>query len=106
MVIRVLEIGRPDRADVRNPLIDPAFVSDPPESDPLSVHQRMPGYQPSPLIELPMIAREFGAGAALAEGRVEPDGLPAFKILGASWAVVNAVQQRLGITADDWVDAR
>ena len=29
-------------------------------------------------------------------------GLPAFKILGASWAVVNAVQQRLGITADDW----
>ena len=29
-------------------------------------------------------------------------GLPAFKILGASWAVINAVQQRLGIIAGDW----
>lgn len=101
MVIRVLEtVDRTERI-VRNPLSDPAFISEPPTRDALAVHRRMPGYQPSPLIELPAIARELGLERLWLKDESSRMGLPAFKILGASWAVVNAVQQRLGITADD-----
>ena len=68
MVIRVLEtVDRTERV-VRNPLSDPAFISEPPTPDALAVHQRMPGYQPSPLIDLPVIARELGLERLLAEG--------------------------------------
>jgi diaminopropionate ammonia-lyase len=102
VVIRVLEsVDRRERV-VSNPLADPAFVSEPPTGNPLAIHKRMPGYQPSPLIELPVIARELGLERLWLKDESSRMGLPAFKILGASWAVVNAVQQRLGITADDW----
>jgi diaminopropionate ammonia-lyase len=102
MVIRVLEqVDRSERA-VSNPLRDPDFVSDAPSRTALTVHARLPGYQPSPLIELPVIASELGLERLWLKDESSRMGLPAFKILGASWAVVNAVQQRLGITADDW----
>ena len=93
---RVLaDVDRSERA-VANPLFDPGFVSDAPSRAALEVHRRLPGYTPSPLIELPEIAEDLGLERLWLKDESSRLGLPAFKILGASWAVVNAVQQRLG----------
>jgi diaminopropionate ammonia-lyase len=102
VVTRVLaDVDRRERA-VANPLFDPGFVSDAPSRAALEVHRRLPGYTPSPLIELPEIAEDLGLERLWLKDESSRLGLPAFKILGASWAVVNAVLQRLGITSDDW----
>lgn len=52
----------------------------------LRFHQGLPGYRPTPLVELP-------SGGFL---KLESDrfGLPAFKILGASWAVEMTLRAR------------
>ena len=68
----------------------------------LAVHRRLPGYQVSPLIDLPAIAAQLGLERLWLKDESRRMGLPAFKILGASWAVINAVQQRLETAADDW----
>ena len=92
---------RPDRADRTQPAVGSRIHRRAPTRDALAVHRRMSGYPPSPLIELPAIARELGLERLWLKDESSRMGLPAFKILGASWAVVDAVQQRLGITADD-----
>ncbi|MEO8440723.1 MAG: diaminopropionate ammonia-lyase [Spartobacteria bacterium] len=65
-------------------------------SDPLSFHRRLPGYSPTPLHDLPGLARSLGIGQLLAKNESSRLGLPAFKILGASWAVYRALEQRTG----------
>jgi diaminopropionate ammonia-lyase len=102
MVIPILDtVDRSERA-LANPLSDSDFVTEPPTRAALEMHRRLPGYQPSPLIDLPVIAHDLGLDRLWLKDESSRMGLPAFKILGASWAVINAVQQRLGITADDW----
>jgi diaminopropionate ammonia-lyase len=59
----------------------------------------MPGYRPTPLVELPVLAAELGVGALLVKDESDRLGLPAFKILGASWAVNCALSQRSGFDA-------
>jgi len=56
----------------------------------------MPGYRPTPLVELPELASELGVGAVFVKDESDRLGLPAFKILGASWAVNCALSQRSG----------
>ena len=56
----------------------------------------MPGYRPTPLVELPELASELGVAAVLVKNEANRLGLPAFKILGASWAVNRALSQRSG----------
>jgi diaminopropionate ammonia-lyase len=56
----------------------------------------MPGYRPTPLVELPELATELGVGAVFVKDESDRLGLPAFKILGASWAVNCALSQRSG----------
>lgn len=56
----------------------------------------MPGYQPTPLVKLPELATELGVGSVLVKDESDRLGLPAFKILGASWAVNCALSQRSG----------
>jgi diaminopropionate ammonia-lyase len=56
----------------------------------------MPGYRPTPLVELPELATELGVGALFVKDESDRLGLPAFKILGASWAVNCALSQRSG----------
>ncbi|WP_250557576.1 pyridoxal-phosphate dependent enzyme [Pseudonocardia lacus] len=50
-------------------------------------HAALPGYAPTPLTELPALAAELGVGRVLVKDESARLGLPAFKILGASWAV-------------------
>ncbi|CAN5897963.1 diaminopropionate ammonia-lyase [soil metagenome] len=55
----------------------------PPGADPMVFHQRLRGYRPTPLREL----TDAGSGAVWFKDESDRLGLPAFKILGASWAV-------------------
>jgi diaminopropionate ammonia-lyase len=59
----------------------------------------MPGYRSTPLVELPELAKELGVRAVLVKDESDRFGLPAFKILGASWAVNCALSQRSGFDA-------
>src|SRR4029453_3034777 len=59
-------------------------------------HASMPGYRSTPLLELPELATGLGVGALLVKDESDRLGLPAFKILGASWAVNCALSRRAG----------
>jgi diaminopropionate ammonia-lyase len=50
-------------------------------------HASLPGYAPTPLTEIPALASELGAGRVFVKDESSRLGLPAFKILGASWAI-------------------
>lgn len=59
-------------------------------------HRGMEGYAPTPLHELPALAAELRTGRVFLKDESRRLGLPAFKILGASWAVCRAVGRRVG----------
>lgn len=62
-----------------------------------SFHRTIVGYRMSPLVELPAIATELGVGRVFLKDESERLGLPAFKILGASWAAAKSLALRVGI---------
>ncbi len=68
------------------------LVADSAMRPPLKFHQRLPGYRPTPLIDVPELARLLGIGQVLVKNESSRLGLPAFKILGASWAVYRALE--------------
>ncbi|HEY0639296.1 MAG TPA: hypothetical protein VGD67_16725, partial [Pseudonocardiaceae bacterium] len=51
-------------------------------------HAELPGYAPTPLVEVPALAGELAAGRVFVKAESARLGLGAFKVLGASWAVV------------------
>jgi diaminopropionate ammonia-lyase len=53
----------------------------------VAFHRALPGYAPTPLTEVPALAAELGVGRLLVKDESSRLGLPAFKVLGASWAV-------------------
>ncbi|KAI2631157.1 pyridoxal-phosphate dependent enzyme family protein [Xylaria nigripes] len=67
----------------------------------LGFHETLPDYNRTPLRSLPAVARELGLGHVLVKVESDHFGLPAFKILGASWAVYRAVGWHLGIPVAD-----
>lgn len=56
----------------------------------------MPGFGPTPLVELPEVAALVGARTVHVKYEAERLGLPSFKVVGASWAVNCAIADRLG----------
>jgi len=58
-----------------------------PPADVVAFHRALPGYAPTPLTEVPALAAELGVGRLLVKDESSRLGLPAFKVLGASWAV-------------------
>lgn len=60
-------------------------------------HRSLPGYAPTPLVELPALAAELGVGRVLVKDESSRLGLPAFKILGASWACHQVLRRRPGV---------
>jgi diaminopropionate ammonia-lyase len=69
---------------------------------PLAFHQRLPGYCPTPLIDASELARMLGIGQLMVKNESNRLGLPAFKILGASWAVYRALEERIGHSLEPW----
>jgi diaminopropionate ammonia-lyase len=57
-------------------------------------HAGLPGYAPTPLVEVPAIAAELGVGRVFVKDESARMGLPAFKVLGASWAVHQLLSRR------------
>src|SRR3954453_1044418 len=67
-------------------------------TDPFSFHASLDGYSPSPLIDSPELAEAMGVGRVLLKAESGRFGLPAFKIVGASWAAENLLGDRTGVT--------
>ena len=59
-------------------------------------HRSMPGYAPTALADAPAAAAALGLGRLHVKLETQRFGLPAFKILGASWAVCRALSRRAG----------
>ncbi|GLF96998.1 pyridoxal-phosphate dependent enzyme [Streptomyces yaizuensis] len=57
-------------------------------------HIALPGYAPTPLTELPSVAAGLGVARVFVKDESDRFGLPAFKILGASWAVHRLLERR------------
>ncbi len=57
-------------------------------------HRSLPGYAATPLTEIPSLAAELAVGRVFVKDESSRLGLPAFKVLGASWAVHRALASR------------
>lgn len=68
----------------------------PSPSDARAFHQSLPGYSPTPLVPVPELAAELGVGRVLVKDESARLGLPAFKVLGASWACHQVLQRQPG----------
>lgn len=82
---------------------DPAarsWTCPPPSRDVAAFHAALPGYAPTPLVELPLLAAELGVERLLVKDESSRLGLPAFKILGASWGVHRALTVHYGLPED------
>ena len=62
----------------------------------LPFHRKLPSYGPTPLVPAPGIAAKLGVRRVWVKDESSRLGLPAYKILGASWATYRALEQRYG----------
>ncbi|CAG5184655.1 uncharacterized protein ALTATR162_LOCUS11017 [Alternaria atra] len=60
-------------------------------------HRTLPDYSVTPLIPLSDLAKQLGLGHVLLKDESNRLGLPAFKILGASWAIHKAIASRCNL---------
>jgi len=101
-------VERVDRTEriFKNPTARHEMPEATPTREPLAFHRRLPGYAPSPLIDAPGIAARLGLDRLWVKDESNRFGLPAFKILGASWAVYRAASeafaQKTGTPVGPW----
>ena len=88
-----------------NPLAATGQDLDPAGRAPLNFHRRLPEYAVTPLVDASGLAGALGVGRAWVKDESWRLGLPAFKILGASWAVYRALERRSGGSIGGWGDA-
>jgi diaminopropionate ammonia-lyase len=79
-----------------NPHAREHIDDDAPGRAPMRFHARLPDYAPTPLSEAPGLAHRLGVRSVLVKDESARLGLPAFKILGASWAAYQLAIRRLG----------
>jgi diaminopropionate ammonia-lyase len=73
-------------------------------TDAQAFHRSLPGYAPTPLVDVPALAAELRVGQVLVKDESSRLGLPAFKVLGASWACRQVLAENPGamlVTATD-----
>ncbi|WP_369371811.1 diaminopropionate ammonia-lyase [Promicromonospora sp. Populi] len=63
----------------------------------INFHRTLPGYVPTPLRDVPRLAAELGVGRVLVKEESSRLGLPAFKVLGASYAIARTLGERFGL---------
>jgi len=76
-----------------------------PAPDVLAFHRSLPGYAPTRLVAAPALARELGVATVHVKEESARFGLPAFKMLGASYAISKALAARLGLDGAPSFDA-
>ena len=69
-------------------------IASPPSRSAFDFHRSLPGYRATPLLDAPELARSLGIGQVLVKDESNRLSLPAFKILGASWAVYRVLVER------------
>ncbi|KAF5027157.1 hypothetical protein F66182_730 [Fusarium sp. NRRL 66182] len=67
-------------------------------------HQSLPNYEPTPLVKLEALAQETGVGAVYVKDETNRFGLPAFKILGASWGAFRSITEKLELPLDSDIE--
>jgi diaminopropionate ammonia-lyase len=72
------------------------WTCDAPDTAAAAFHRTLPGYAPTPLVELPGLAAELGVGRLFVKDESARFDLRAFKFLGASWAGFLAVSALAG----------
>ena len=67
-----------------------------------------PGYAPTPVVDLPGMARAVGVARLLYKDEAHRFSLGSFKALGGAYAVLRVLQETLGadVTAQDLIDGR
>jgi diaminopropionate ammonia-lyase len=75
-----------------NPGLNIAAVPGP-SDDAAAFHRALCGYAPTPVHQLDAVASELGVAAVQVKDESSRLGLPAFKVLGASWAVERALRE-------------
>jgi Threonine dehydratase len=66
-------------------------------SDASVFHASLPGYQPTPLRQLPELSKKYKVGNIYIKDESKRFGLNAFKVLGASYAMNQLLEQNPGI---------
>jgi diaminopropionate ammonia-lyase len=79
-----------------NPHRDSSHYTYTPLTEPLELHRLFPAYAPTPLRDAPITAKRLGVGRVSVKDESSRFGMPAFKILGASYAVYRALNRYLG----------
>jgi len=85
-----------------NPQASMTLEGEFPSQEAFDFHKKLPGYQQSPLIDAPSIAATLGVAKVWVKDESSRFGLPAFKFLGASWAVYRALLKQIGATIEPW----
>ncbi|MCK4237180.1 MAG: diaminopropionate ammonia-lyase [Candidatus Krumholzibacteria bacterium] len=85
-----------------NPNVLKTLEVDCPGKEPKNFHERLPEYRPTPLISSEKAADKLGVSRVWVKDESSRLGLPAFKILGASWAVYRVLEERFDIRSDAW----
>ncbi len=70
-----------------------------PRTDASAFHVRLPGWAETPVRQLHGVARELGLAGVALKDESDRLGLPAFKVLGASWAIERALREAPGTRA-------
>lgn len=65
------------------------------DRDPRPFHRRLPHYEVTPLIDVPALAERLDVRRIVVKLESDRLGLPSFKILGASWATLRLLEERL-----------
>jgi diaminopropionate ammonia-lyase len=81
---------------------DVSYATDEPGNEVPGFHRRLPGYRPTPVVELPGLATTIGVAEVRIKDESDRFGLPAFKMLGASWASYRVLCERLAGPPGPW----
>lgn len=73
-----------------------------PTKAPIEFHRKLPRYERTPLYAVPALAERLGVGEVVVKDESVRLGLPAFKMLGASWASYRAIVARTGLDTSGW----
>jgi diaminopropionate ammonia-lyase len=87
---------------ILNPQVRQELRTPAPSPKPWGLHQKLPGYQPTPLRQLDDLARIAGVSSVHLKDESNRFGLPAYKILGASWATLRILERMLGAALEPW----
>ena len=89
---------------ILNPQVRQGLRTPVPSPKPRAVHQKLPGYEPTPLRHLDDLARLAGVKSVHLKDESNRFGLPAYKILGASWATLRILERMLGAELEPWAN--